>query len=78
VDWLKWYLSVPLKALGAAVFRIGAVRARVRQRLDTFDLKSAVFWGTIATSVLWFAVWLAADDGDRNRLTETVRSLLSD
>ncbi len=82
MNWLKWYLSVPLKALAAAIFWIGAVRARVRARvrdgLGRIDQRTLVAWMTVGTAALWLVVWLAAGDADRNRLTDAVRSLMQD
>jgi len=76
LDWLKWYLSVPLKALAAVVFWIGAIRKRVRARFDRIDRRALVTWLTISTAMLWAIVWLVADDADRNRLSDTIRELM--
>lgn len=77
LDWLKWYLSVPLKALANAIFWIGAVRARVRAQLVRLDLQTVVTGVTIATAVAWLAIFVIADDADRERLSDAVRSLMA-
>lgn len=77
MDWLKWYLSVPLKALAAVILWIGAVRARVRAQIDRIDRRTLVTWLTLSTAVLWLIIWLAADDADRRRLTDTVREMMT-
>lgn len=78
MEWLKWYLSVPLKALAAVIFGIARVRARVRAWLGQFDLQKAVVLVTLATAVAWFVIWLVADDADRSRLTDVIKGLLPD
>ena len=76
MEWLKWYLSVPLRALAAVIFWIARVRARVRAWFGQFDLQKAIVLVTLATAAAWLVIWLVADDADRSRLTDTVKGLL--
>lgn len=78
MEWLKWYLSVPLRALAAAIFGIARARAHVRAWFAQFDLRKAVVLLTLATAAAWFVIWLTAEDADRSRLTDTVRELFTD
>ena len=75
MELLKWYFSVPIRALASVIAWIIAARSRVRSRLTATGRRMLVTWGTILTVIIWVAIFLVADESDRSRLTETVRSL---
>jgi len=76
IDWLKWYLSVPIKALARVIVWIIDMRAIVRSKWKAIDLQQVVAWGTIATGIAWVAIFVVADDADRSALTDAVKSMM--
>ncbi len=78
MKWLLAYYSLPFKAL-AVLVRIYKVNrawlaARLARKHAALSLKSFL----IVTLVAWFAIWLFANDDNRNNLNQALESLWSE
>ena len=76
IEWLKWYLSVPIKALASVIIWIVHVHTRVRAKWQSLDLQTFITWATIVTAVAWVVIFFIADEADRTRLTDSIKSMM--
>lgn len=76
IAFIKWYLSVPIKAIAVFVVGIIEVRTRVRAQMAKFDFRSLMTVATIITAIAWAAIYFMAEDDDRARLTDEVKETI--
>lgn len=76
VGFIKWYLSVPVKAFAVMVVWIIEIRTRVRAKWQAIDFKTVVTGLTLITMIAWVAIYFTADEEYRSTLTDDVKTFI--
>lgn len=77
LEWYRGVLLAPLRLLVGVVRTYAANRERVQRLTAGERVARLLKFLCVATLGAWLAIWLLADDEDRERLTRAVKAYLA-